>query len=63
MALITISGYPSSGKSRRALQIKSHLETRLADPNYEGPKFNVSLLSDDNLNITRDAYNGERCQQ
>jgi protein KTI12 len=58
MALITISGYPSSGKSRRAAQIKCHLETRLADSSYEGPKFKVSLVSDDTLNISRDAYNG-----
>ena len=59
MALITISGYPSSGKTRRAVQIKSLLETRLADPSYEGPKFKVSLISDDTLNISRDAYDRE----
>jgi len=59
MALITISGYPSSGKTRRAFQIKAHLETRLTDPAYDGPKFKVSLLSDDTLNINREAYNGE----
>jgi protein KTI12 len=60
MALITITGYPSSGKTRRALQIQSHLQTRLQDPNYGGPKLNVTLLSDDVLNIDRSAYNGEQ---
>lgn len=59
MALITISGYPSSGKTRRATQIRSYLETRLADPSYEGPKLKISLISDDTLDISRDAYNGE----
>jgi len=63
MALITISGYPSSGKSHRASQIKSHLETRLANPNYQGPRFNVSLLSDDTLNISRDAYNDSKSEK
>jgi len=59
MALITISGYPSSGKSRRASQIKAHLETRLTDQNYNGPKLKVSVISDDTLGIGREAYGGE----
>ena len=58
MALITISGYPCSGKSQRAVQIKQHLEARLADPSYNGPTLSVVVLSDDNLNIDRSAYNG-----
>lgn len=58
MALITISGYPCSGKSQRATQIKQHLESRLADPSYKGPTLSVVVLSDDNLNIDRSAYNG-----
>lgn len=57
MALITISGYPSSGKTRRAEQIKNHLETRLQDSAYIGPKLKVAVLSDDSLNIDRGAYN------
>lgn len=62
MALITISGYPCSGKSRRAAQIKAHLEATLQQPNYIGPSLKVVLLSDDVLNIGRSAYNGElRC--
>lgn len=58
MALITISGYPCSGKSRRAQQLKSALESRLQDPNYAGPQLHVSILSDESLNISRDAYKG-----
>ncbi len=59
MALITISGFPCSGKTRRAEQIKKALESRLQDSNYAGPTLKVVVLSDDKLNISRDAYKGE----
>ena len=58
MALITISGYPCAGKSRRATQIKDHLEKRLSDPSYTGPSLRVTVISDDTLHIARSAYNG-----
>lgn len=58
MSLITISGYPCSGKTQRAEQIKAALESRLQDANYTGPKLKVVILSDDALNISRDAYQG-----
>lgn len=58
MALITITGYPASGKSRRAQQLKGYLESRLADPEYHRPTLNVAILSDDNLNIPRSVYDG-----
>ncbi|KIM40044.1 hypothetical protein M413DRAFT_19287 [Hebeloma cylindrosporum] len=53
MALITIAGFPSSGKSTRARQIQAALETRLND---DGPKFRVLLLSDHSLHILPSAY-------
>lgn len=58
MALVTITGYPSSGKSRRALQLKTHLESRLQDPNYAGPKLKVQIITDDELNLDRNVYSG-----
>jgi len=58
MALITFSGYPCSGKTRRATQLKDHLESRLADPSYSGPSFKVIVLSDDTLNVDRSSYDG-----
>ncbi len=58
MALITISGYPSSGKTYRADQLKSYFDTRLSDPSYDGPRFKVVVLSDHNLNIDRSVYGG-----
>ena len=59
MALITMSGFPCSGKTQRALQLKQSLEEHLQDPSYAGPQLKVSILSDDELKIGRDAYNGE----
>ena len=58
MALITISGFPCSGKTRRAEQLKNALEARLQSPQYTGPALKVVVLSDDKLNISRDAYKG-----
>jgi len=57
MALVTFSGYPSSGKTRRATQLKEYLEGRLADPSYNGQGLKVVILSDDSLNIDRSSYN------
>lgn len=54
MALITFTGYPSSGKTRRACQLKDHLDRRIADPS--GQK--VIILSDDSLNVVRSSYDG-----
>jgi protein KTI12 len=55
--LITFSGYPSSGKTRRAIQLKEHLDRRLADPSCNTLR-QVVFLSDDTLNISRSSYNG-----
>ncbi|KAI0730316.1 chromatin associated protein KTI12 [Fomitopsis betulina] len=63
MALITISGFPCSGKSRRALQIQAHFESRIQDPSYSGPKLKVFIVSDDELNIDRTAYGDGRLEK
>jgi protein KTI12 len=52
MALITLSGYPSSGKTRRAVQLKDYLDRRLAEAHK------VVLLSDDSVNVDRSSYDG-----
>jgi len=51
MALITIAGFPCSGKSTRAQQIRAALETRL-----DGPISRVLVLSDHSLDIPPSAY-------
>lgn len=63
MALVTFSGYPCSGKTRRATQLKDHLESRLLDPSYSGPLLKVVVLSDDTLNVDRSSYNDSRSEK
>lgn len=58
MALITITGFPASGKSTRVAQIKTSIEAFLVDPTYAGPKLNVAVVSDDSLAIDRSVYDG-----
>jgi len=48
MALVTISGFPCSGKTTRAKQLKELLETRQSLP--------VLLLNDDTQNLSREVY-------
>jgi protein KTI12 len=59
MALITFSGYPSSGKTRRAIQLKDYLDRHLLDPPYNGQVQKVVILSDDSVNIDRSSYDGD----
>ncbi|KAJ9091053.1 hypothetical protein QFC19_009290 [Naganishia cerealis] len=56
MALITISGYPCSGKSTRAQQIKQDFENRLTDESYNGPKLSVEIVDDPSSKVGREAY-------
>ncbi|KAG2119327.1 chromatin associated protein KTI12 [Suillus clintonianus] len=55
MALITISGYPSSGKSTRAAQIYDFFSSSLqsSDPS---PQLKVKVISDDDLAVDRSSY-------
>ncbi|KAL0068714.1 kti12, chromatin associated [Marasmius tenuissimus] len=62
MALITISGYPASGKSTRALQIKQFLDQKLAEE-AQHSHLTTSILSDHSLNIARDVYNDSRSEK
>lgn len=56
MALVTIVGYPCSGKSRRSAQLASAFEARLSDPNYTGPTLKLITVSDDSLHVPRSVY-------
>jgi len=58
MALVTISGYPCSGKTTRALQLKEDFERRIKDEAYDGNVTKVVLISDDTLGLSRNGYNG-----
>lgn len=56
MALVTIVGYPCSGKSTRAQQVKEYLERRLRDESYDGPRLTVVVVDDDNSHVPRSTY-------
>ncbi|KAJ7901744.1 chromatin associated protein KTI12, partial [Mycena olivaceomarginata] len=57
MALVTFSGYPASGKSTRAAQLKSNLEALLPD------HLSVVLVSDESLNILPSVYDDSRSEK
>ncbi|KAH7339873.1 chromatin associated protein KTI12 [Rhizoctonia solani] len=64
MALITISGFPSSGKTQRTDQLKTYLERKLQENTDEETKgWKVSVLSDDVLNIPRSSYDESRLEK
>lgn len=63
MALVTVSGFPCSGKSSRVDQLRSHLQSALAHPDYAGPKYKIEVISDTSLSIARTAYNDSRAEK
>ncbi|KAI9635936.1 chromatin associated protein KTI12 [Dioszegia hungarica] len=56
MALITISGFPCSGKSTRALQLQQDFLARLSSPEYTGPKLRVIIVDDESNHVPRSVY-------
>ncbi|KNZ80477.1 Protein kti12 [Termitomyces sp. J132] len=63
MALVTISGFPCCGKTKRAEEIRAVLQGYLQDEKYHGPISKVVVLSDDVLNINRSSYNDSRSEK
>ncbi|WRT63655.1 uncharacterized protein IL334_000578 [Kwoniella shivajii] len=56
MALVTISGFPCSGKTTRAEQLKEYFESRLSAEGYNGPELIVALVDDDISHVPRSSY-------
>lgn len=59
--LITISGYPCSGKSHRATQLQKAFESRISsstDPSHA--KLKVHIINDQNLGLKTDVYHSAR---
>ncbi|KAJ2859839.1 kti12, chromatin associated [Coemansia aciculifera] len=56
MPLIMMTGYPSSGKSTRALELKQLFETKLAEPAQQHRRLTVQIIDDASLGVTHDAY-------
>ncbi|KDN45567.1 hypothetical protein RSAG8_04891, partial [Rhizoctonia solani AG-8 WAC10335] len=63
MALVTFSGFPSSGKTRRTDQLKAYLEQKLQENNEETNGWKVSVLSDEMLNIPKSSYDESRLEK
>jgi hypothetical protein len=58
MALITVSGFPSAGKTRFAERLTVSFEERLRDPAYGGPALELVRIEDDLGHLGREAYSG-----
>jgi protein KTI12 len=63
MALITICGYPCSGKSTRAQQIQTYLQSKLSEPDYAGPQLKLTTISDETLSLPRSVYNESKTEK
>lgn len=64
MALVTISGFPCSGKSRRAQQLKEYFESKIVEDTKPHIKsWKVIVLSDESLNIPRSSYDESRLEK
>jgi protein KTI12 len=58
MALITISGFPCSGKSLTAHRLRDDIEARLGEPSYTGPRLKVIVVDDESCHVPRTTYDG-----
>ncbi|KAJ2249466.1 kti12, chromatin associated [Coemansia sp. RSA 455] len=56
MPLIMMTGYPSSGKSTRALELKRLFEAKLSEPEHQHRRLTVQIIDDASLGVTHDAY-------
>lgn len=61
MALITISGFPCSGKSQRARELSQYMTCKIQDLGLEGIFRSVQIISDDVLGLERSVYDGIWC--
>ncbi|RCH91826.1 kti12, chromatin associated [Rhizopus stolonifer] len=57
MPLITFTGYPSSGKSSRAKELKEYLLNKIQE---ENKSLRVHIINDEILHVTKDAYKDAR---
>ncbi|GAA5843145.1 hypothetical protein JCM9279_001875 [Rhodotorula babjevae] len=65
MAMVTLCGFPCSGKSTRAAQLASFLDAKLADPACP-PKHRprkVVVLNDESLGISKRSYDDARAEK
>ncbi|EIW73277.1 hypothetical protein TREMEDRAFT_24439 [Tremella mesenterica DSM 1558] len=63
MALVTLVGYPCSGKSTLASKLKIEFEARLSDSSYSGPKLSVVIISDESCHVPRTVYDDSKSEK
>ena len=56
MALVTVVGYPCSGKTRLSESLVEYIQNRFKDPEYAGKKLDVVHVNDDNSHVSRSVY-------
>ncbi|KAJ1516558.1 hypothetical protein HMI55_001957 [Coelomomyces lativittatus] len=56
MPLIILSGYPCSGKTRRAQQLQTYFESEPFQTMYPTKLHSIHLINDASLNISRTMY-------
>jgi len=64
--LILISGYPSSGKTHRSLQLVDYLTERIRDDSASLPqvaRLKVHHINDQSLGLSRDVYHNVRAEK
>lgn len=60
MALVTLCGYPSSGKTRRAHELVALFESKIAAASLP---LKVVLINDESLNISKSSYGDSRAEK
>lgn len=63
--LILVSGYPSSGKTHRSLQLLEYFNQRIRDgaANPQLAKLKVHHINDQSLGLSRDVYHNVRAEK
>lgn len=56
MPLVIITGYPSSGKSQRANELKEYLLKRLEQ---DKKSYRIHVINDESLHVPKQAYKGK----
>ncbi|KAL1593475.1 kti12, chromatin associated [Nothophoma quercina] len=65
MPLVLISGYPSAGKTTRALQLKEYCESKIAGTSADAraSRLKVHLINDQTLGVSRSVYHTARAEK
>lgn len=65
VGMLTVCGYPSSGKTTRAKELVSFFSAKIASSDVPAiARLKVVLINDESLNLAKSAYDGaslDRC--